>query len=55
MYIFSNGERYEGELMNGRKHGFGKYIYENGNKYEGLWADDRKNGRGTYTYALSGE
>lgn len=35
IYIFSKGDRYEGELRNGMKEGYGDYYYSNGNKYEG--------------------
>jgi len=35
VYIFSNGERYEGELKAGMKHGKGIYFYVNGNCYDG--------------------
>lgn len=42
MYIFSIGERFEGELIRGKKHGEGKYFYVNGNVYEGMWYNDLK-------------
>lgn len=45
-----NGERYEGELRDGAKHGKGTYKYVNGNEYKGEWKADRKNGHGVYDY-----
>jgi len=50
-YIFKNGERYEGALVNGFKCGKGGYFYVNGNKYQGDWTNDRKNGYGVYNYS----
>lgn len=41
-YIFSNGERYEGELVNGSKTGTGIYYYFNGNVYQGEFLSDKK-------------
>lgn len=55
VYIFANGERYDGELRESAKHGRGVYLYVNGNKYDGEWMNDKKNGKGSYTYFASGE
>jgi len=49
--LFNNGERYEGTLFEGAKHGKGIYFYVNGNIYDGEWKNDRKNGEGIYSYA----
>ncbi len=49
IYIFKNGESFEGTVKNG-KQGWGKYHYANGNLYEGEWKDDLKCGRGKMTY-----
>ncbi len=48
------GNRYEGALVNGNRHGYGTYFYANGDRYEGAFKDGKPNGQGTYTYA-SGE
>lgn len=45
---YSNGDKYEGSWVNGKKHGFGIYIYSDKSKYEGEWANDMRNGKGTY-------
>ena len=42
----SIGEVYEGQFINGKRHGIGKYIYRNGDIYEGYWSDDMRNGYG---------
>ena len=55
IYKWSNpSDRYEGEYLNGNRHGFGTYIYANGNKYSGEYKNDRPNGKGTITFS-SGE
>jgi len=55
IYKWSNpSDRYEGEYLNGNRHGFGTYIYANGNKYTGEYNNDRPNGKGTITFS-SGE
>ncbi|TXH59177.1 MAG: hypothetical protein E6Q89_02580, partial [Bacteroidia bacterium] len=36
-YLYPDGERYEGEIMEGRKDGVGKMFYINGDVYEGEW------------------
>ena len=53
MYLFANGERYEGQLSRGLKHGKGKYFYINGNTFDGEWQGDKKNGFGTYIYSCN--
>ena len=34
---FSNGDKYEGDLVNNKKHGHGVYTYKNGDVYDGEW------------------
>lgn len=50
-YSFSNGDRYEGEWRNTKRHGWGTYFFANGVRYEGEWKDDRQHGQGTYYFA----
>ena len=40
--------KYDGEIKNGLKNGYGKYYWEDGNKYEGEWKDNVLHGIGTY-------
>ncbi len=37
---FKNGEQYEGEFFENKKHGKGRYIYEEGVYYEGGWKNN---------------
>lgn len=43
---FDNGDEYNGELQNGKRHGYGVYYYANGDRYEGEWVNGTKSGRG---------
>ena len=36
---------YDGELVNGLRHGQGVFYYANGAKYEGMWKDNMKHGK----------
>jgi hypothetical protein len=45
-----NGERYEGEWLDGRKHGSGKMQYVDGRAYIGAWVNDKKSGAGVMTW-----
>jgi serine/threonine protein kinase len=68
---YNNGDKYEGNLKDGRKNGNGTYIWANGVVYSGIWKDDVKvskkekssincdgdckNGYGTLTYEKGGK
>ncbi|XP_074524547.1 ankyrin repeat and MYND domain-containing protein 1 [Halichoeres trimaculatus] len=45
-----DGSRYEGEFVNGLKHGKGRYTWRNGESYEGYFYKDYKHGEGTYCW-----
>jgi hypothetical protein len=47
---YSNGEKYNGEVLEGTRNGFGTYFYQNGERYEGNWIKNAKHGRGTFFY-----
>jgi len=51
---YSNGERYDGEIIDGMRNGFGTYYYKNGERFEGNWYKNQKHGRGTF-FDKSGE
>lgn len=46
------GDRYEGEMIGGKNHGFGTYWYANepwaGDRYEGEWQHAERTGKGKY-------
>lgn len=46
VYLWKNGDRYEGNYQNGVKEGIGKYFYASGPVYEGAWAQGVQHGRG---------
>lgn len=46
-----NGETYEGELLEGKRHGWGVFHYKDGAVYEGQWKDGQRHGKGTYISA----
>ena len=48
--VYDNGEKYTGELQDGKRHGQGTCFYPNGNKYEGGWQEDSMFGPGVYTW-----
>lgn len=48
--FYENGETYEGEYLNGKRHGQGTYTYKNGFIYEGYFIENLKDGFGKYTH-----
>lgn len=49
-FYVRNGEEYNGQTLNGLRHGKGTYTWRNGNKYEGQWLQDKRHGYGTLYY-----
>ena len=49
-----NGDKYKGDVVDGKKHGKGRYTFANGNKYEGSYKDDKMNGKGRFTFKAEG-
>ena len=45
-----NGDKYEGEMKNGKMQGKGVYLFANGERYEGEFKDDMFEGKGVYYY-----
>ena len=39
-FIWSNGDKYEGDWKNGKKNGQGTIFYQDGSKLEGEFRDD---------------
>jgi hypothetical protein len=50
VYIRS-GSKYEGELKDGMKDGYGTFTWADGTKYIGEFKGNKQNGQGTYTTA----
>lgn len=48
--LFSNGEKYKGEVVNGNIHGFGKYWYKDEKIYLGEFFKGKKHGIGMMAY-----
>lgn len=46
VFLWDNGDKYEGEWKNYKFNGFGTYTWKDGGKYEGEWKDDKPNGKG---------
>lgn len=41
---------YTGEVLNGKRHGYGECVWLNGDKYCGQWLNDKAHGEGIFTY-----
>ena len=48
---YSNGNTYDGDLLDGIFHGEGTYTWTNGGVYTGTWVDGSRTGEGTFTWA----
>ena len=48
--IFSEGDKYIGEIKNGKSEGYGMDFYLNGDKYEGDYKDNLYDGYGIFNY-----
>jgi hypothetical protein len=54
---FMNGkatDRFEGEYLNGRRHGRGVFSWANGDRYEGGYSEDNRAGVGVFTWGKGG-
>jgi hypothetical protein len=47
----SKSFKYQGEFLDGLKHGAGTYVWDNGDRYDGSFGQDRPDGRGKYHFA----
>ena len=48
---YDSGEIYKGEVINGKRSGFGICVFSNGDRYEGLWKEDMINCVGKYIFS----
>ena len=51
LITYSDGDTYDGDLVDDVRHGQGTYTWANGNVYSGTWADGDREGQGTLTKA----
>jgi hypothetical protein len=51
---YTNGDKYEGGFLKGRRHGAGTLTYANGDLYDGHWENGAKSGIGKATYVNNG-
>jgi hypothetical protein len=51
IFIFANGDRYEGYTENYKKEKYGTYYYRTGERYVGEWKNDAREGQGIYYYS----
>lgn len=49
-FVYSNGDQYIGNFLNGKKHGKGKYFASNGDRYEGAFSGGMFEGYGIYFF-----
>ena len=45
-----DGDVYQGEMKNGKRHGWGIYSFHGGDVYEGRFRNHFRHGRGTMRY-----
>ncbi|MEG4277128.1 TonB family protein [Microcoleus sp. MON1_C1] len=48
---YANGDRYEGQFLNGKPHGQGIYTFKEEGRYQGEFADGEFNGQGVREFA----
>ncbi len=51
IYVFDNGEKYNGETRNSQRDGKGTYYFVSGEWYTGEWKNNKRNGQGTNYFA----
>ena len=49
--VSKTGDRYKGNVANGKPSGRGKTTYKNGDVYEGEFLKGKRQGEGTYTFS----
>lgn len=52
MYMYYNGDKYQGEWVDDEKNGNGEYHYHSSSElYKGQWRNNKKNGHGEYIFS----
>ena len=50
IYMWPNGQTYDGEFRNDECSGFGILHYPDGKRFEGPWKEGKKHGKGIYAW-----
>jgi len=45
LVLFTNGDKFIGEVKDGKKNGLGMYVYADGSAFKGQWTDDQLEGQ----------
>ena len=48
---WANGDVYQGDLLQSRRHGQGEFTWANGQRYKGTWVNDVPEGKGSLKFA----
>ena len=51
VYLYSDGDKYDGMWEEGARSGQGEYLYSDGSRYSGQWRKGKYNGSGEYMFA----
>ena len=49
-FTYAGGDQYQGQTLNGKRHGRGVYTWASGGRYEGSFRDDKREGQGVQTF-----
>jgi len=49
-HTYEHGDTYEGDFVNGKRHGSGVYVSVSGARYEGEWQNDMRHGYGILSF-----
>ena len=50
IFVFGNGDKYEGLYDGGRRNGYGAYTCSNNDVFKGNWTNDKYEGQGNFSY-----
>src|ERR687885_753281 len=50
IFVYTNDDRYEGQVSNGKPNGRGMFLFANNSRYEGTISNGEPNGSGTFTF-----
>ena len=53
-YMFTNGDKYEGQWKEGKMNGRGNYEFANGDRFNGDFHENKRDGTGVYVWKNKG-